>query len=435
MSIPREIFGKKMSTGYIPKGILSTTKLSDDITLDADSTINPELGELLLEACKNKIEKIALTLIDTIVKSKNTEHLIVKNKMGETSLILACKHSLVKVVKLLLKYRVPTDVLANDETALSWACKNNNVETSKMLIDAGADLLLKGPLFTACRNGFADIAHMIIAKIDIKRINTEDICALVYSLIGKMDKTVNKFIDKGIDVNYQNGIDNNKTLLMKAYELNSVRVVEKLIDKNADVNKLDKDGHTLLMKMCCNYIPYQDRKYTAYDYKKYDTYALEGKIYVCEANIIVKSNMAIKYANGDTPLLYAVKMEKMDIANLICSHLNSTFDINVIDNKNCTVLMWLLQNIERDMFTECFNKLYYKYSKKININLKTNNNNTLLIQACYKTQPRLANVLLYDFPNMDVNVVNMEGKTAMQYAFKYKLESVIIALLRKNAKT
>lgn len=139
--------------------------------------------DLLINTIKNNIKEVRELLKDNCDVNY-------KSKYGESALIIATYLNHYEIFKMLLKYKLGLFYRKNhktvifdyiqvkiddtdlyDNTALIYACKNNNYKMVKRLIKAGADINKKNKLnltaiFYACLYGFTKIVKLLIDKTE-----------------------------------------------------------------------------------------------------------------------------------------------------------------------------------------------------------------------------------------------------------------------------
>ena len=162
---------------------------------------------------------------------KNKKLLNHKTTNGTTPLMIACKHSSVKSIQVLLTAGADVNMQDNDGfTALMMASINCNemssMECVRELLQAGADVNLQ------TENGWT--ALMMVSK---------------YCNEDSSMECVRELLQAGADVNLQT--ENGWTALMLACcscnDTSNMECVRELLQAGADVNVQNKDGHTALI--------------------------------------------------------------------------------------------------------------------------------------------------------------------------------------------
>jgi len=134
-------------------------------------------------------------------------------------------------------------------TSLHWAVRRDDVETAKLLIDAGASVKVKNryevtPLSLACTNGNAEIVSLLLnAGADPNTILPGGETALMTaSRTGKL-APVKALLSKGANVNVKEGAHQQTALMWAAAEGNT-DVVKELIEHGADIHAHSIGGFT-----------------------------------------------------------------------------------------------------------------------------------------------------------------------------------------------
>jgi ankyrin repeat protein len=131
---------------------------------------------------------------------------------------LACKNNNIDMIKKLIEYEINTNLInINNYTALHIACINKNIEIIEILIK--------------------------YSNLNIKE-RQYDLVPLMYLLDTKYINLIKKMIEKGADVSSQDTIGN--TVLHHAIYEGHIDVVNLLIDYYPDMSLVNIDGMTIL---------------------------------------------------------------------------------------------------------------------------------------------------------------------------------------------
>ncbi len=163
----------------------------------------------------------------------------------------------------LLKEGVDIDGAQGDgSTALHWAAFNDDLETAKMLLAAGANVKVTTregaitPLFMACSNGNAAIVEALLkAGADVNSVKPNGTTALMLAAASGSAPAVKLLLDRGANVNAKESV-HGQTALMFAAALNRDAVVTVLLAQGADPNvatsvhkmervRFDQDGNVV----------------------------------------------------------------------------------------------------------------------------------------------------------------------------------------------
>jgi len=147
-------------------------------------------------------------------------------------------------------------------TALHWAAFNDDVETTKLLLAAGANVKVTTregaitPLFMACTNGNAAIIEALLkAGADVHFVKANGTTALMLAAASGNPEAVKILLDHGAGVNAKESV-HGQTALMFAAALNRDAVIGVLLAHGADANiatsvhkmervRFDQDGNVV----------------------------------------------------------------------------------------------------------------------------------------------------------------------------------------------
>ena len=139
----------------------------------------------------------------------------------------------------------------NGNTALHLAADQGHIEIVKLLLENGAeinigDLNNSTPIFNAIRNINLEVVKYLISKgasLDVNDIyKCTPLLASVYA--NRSNEMIKLLIDSGSNVNYQNPIDG-QTSLMVASHFNNKEIRNLLLMKGADIHATDINGLTV----------------------------------------------------------------------------------------------------------------------------------------------------------------------------------------------
>lgn len=131
------------------------------------------------------------------------------------------------------------------------AARNGDIEAMKKLVEAGTDINLPDsfdstPLILAAFNNRVELFdYLINAGADIHHRNKEGATALFHAAYHGNEHMVATLLAKGADPNVATTY--NTTPLMEAAHFGHTSVVQKLIDANAKLDSVDKDGYTAVL--------------------------------------------------------------------------------------------------------------------------------------------------------------------------------------------
>jgi ankyrin repeat protein len=150
-------------------------------------------------------------------------------------------------VALLLKQGVDVNSAQGDgTTALHWAAYHGDVDMTKALLKAGANvkaatrISAMTPLYMACQNGNpAVIEALLNAGADAREVNTNGTTVLMTAAAAGDPAAIKLLLDHGADINAKD-ITNGQTALMFAAARNSAAAINVLLARGADPNVLTK---------------------------------------------------------------------------------------------------------------------------------------------------------------------------------------------------
>eukprot|EP00833_Pecoramyces_ruminatium_P006952 jgi/Orpsp1_1/1180984/evm.model.c7180000075357.2 len=180
-----------------------------------------------------------------------------------------------------------------NQVSLSDNNLNNIIKKERFAFLNGQDCFGNTPLMYACQGGYEEIVKYLIEKgANINAKNNKGETPLMFlcrsNFINK--ETIKYLIEKGADINARNKIDI-APIILCCYK-RKYTFIKYLIELEANVNEIDKDGDTILMNCVMNCLQFHNRE------KERDIvkYLIEKG-----ADIYAINN------NGNTPLMIAWK--------------------------------------------------------------------------------------------------------------------------------
>ncbi|MCY4178307.1 MAG: ankyrin repeat domain-containing protein [Endozoicomonadaceae bacterium] len=334
------------------------------------------------------ITKAAKTTVDKKEYDYNTA-LILASQNGDSD----------KVSKLLKSGYIDINTVS---TALIMASKNGHSEIVSMILNylrAHIDIVkasgLMAIIIDCCQKYFAsdtvnpDVNKEFL-KTMLKLLNVEDIDintqTLEEGLTLLMIAIQNAFTETAVELLNNRNINVNMatyndhiTALMMACEQKNLSVLQHLIaDTNLDINARDKEGCTALHYAC-----------------------KMGDIKVVSALLAHQQiNINAEDANGLTPLMQACKYGYEEIASLLIKY---AANVNVQNKQGLTALMIASMNNDKNI-------------ADLLIKSEQIDSGQALIKACESGDKEVFFSLLKHKPDIDINTVNEENKTAFQFA-------------------
>ncbi|MDD5457222.1 MAG: ankyrin repeat domain-containing protein, partial [Candidatus Margulisbacteria bacterium] len=270
-------------------------------------------------------------------------------------------------------------------------------------------------LMKACRNGYSDVVCELLKlkeKIEVNAQDAKKNTALIYAAKAGFLKIVKELLShKDIKVNLQNNYGERDkvkdTALHKAIILGHPGILEILINRNdIDLTIKNGEGHNILNLACI---------YGRYDLVK---------------RILELTNFRINEPDndGDTPLINAAARGLAGIVKMLLQV--KGIKINYQNKDKMTAFMYTAKK----GLPLTMNELL-KYKNNLEINLKNNRGDTALIQAiCNLKEHSEFKVIqtMLDLEGIDINAKNEDDYTALIWACYYQHKDVIHKLLQKE---
>ena len=208
-------------------------------------------------------------------------------------------------------------------------------------------------------------------------------------------EAIEKLLNKDLDINFQT--DYGRTALMFACYKEHIQIVQLLCSKNPDMDVQDSDGWTALMFACCN-----------------------GNHQVVRILLDKEQNINIRNNAGSTALMCACHNGHHQVVELLVS---KNPDIDIQSNNGWSALLLASDNGHHLVVEQLL-------SKDQNINIQNKAGSTALISACHNGHHRVVELLLSKNPNM--NIQRSDGSTALISASHNGHHQIVELLLSKN---
>jgi len=179
------------------------------------------------------------------------------------------------------------------------------------------------PLIQAVLNNVSEVEKVLAEGADINQQDEKGYTALIWACMSSSDEkcreTAKLLINKGADVNIK--ANNGSTALIEAAG-NSQEVFNLLLNKGADIKAKRNNGTGAFYQCMLGMI------YYGYDNIKIAKFLLENGASADEAPVSGGGE-------GSTPLVYAARENKLDIAKFLIEH---AADVNAKNARNQTPL-------------------------------------------------------------------------------------------------
>lgn len=212
------------------------------VKANANLTNEDNATALILAAQYNadakKLELLLEQKVDVNVKDKN----------GNTALMYACLHGRIKNVKILVEWQADL-ALVNNAGYTPVMCAISHSEIVDFLVNAGANLHVisqngKTALSIVMRDKFFD-PEVVKILWEHHALDIDDNTPLMFAIKSNQPLLVEKLLHPDtVNIKNKQGL----SALMMATELANCALIEKTLIAGADVNEVDIDGNTALMR-------------------------------------------------------------------------------------------------------------------------------------------------------------------------------------------
>ena len=357
-----------------------------------------ELGILVLFAASEGRSEIVKALIDAGADVN------VKNKKGQTALIVATREGRSEVVKILLAAGANVNAKQNRyQTAFMVAVIENRPKIAKMLLAAGANVGARDgrnmtPLMVAASEGHTEFVQMLLAAgadVNLKDGNGSQ-TALSWAAQNGHSEVVKILLAAGADIKagFRNG---GLTALAKAATKGRSEIIKILLAAGADVNAVGSKSRFMI-----------------------------------------------------TPLMYAAKAGHLESVKVL---IDAEVDVNAKDSWNATALTWSMSNCilkgENAQTRESAAQIsarcqdHFAIAQMLihagaDVNARNNLGNTALMYAAKAGQTKMVKIFIS--AGADVNVQDrplfsgITPSSSLDFAILYNHDEVARVLLDCGAK-
>lgn len=197
-------------------------------------------------------EDIETALVEQILQCGGDVH--ASNDHGSTALFLAAKSGSEAVVKILLEAGAKVDARNNSKsTPMHRAAQEGHLTIVELLMEAGGDPLAKKrsditPLELALANGYLDVAAQLLEPTNAEFPSITEYEEILCSLARQgFEEGITKALKYPLRNLERGDPEYCQSPLSHAAENGHDRVVQKLLDRGADPNSVDKTGRAPLL--------------------------------------------------------------------------------------------------------------------------------------------------------------------------------------------
>ena len=366
---------------------------------------------------------------------------VVNTLEGDTPLLIALLQSPSVVLKLLSIPGIDVNVKTySGRTPLYLAVEKGYLDVVKRLKELNANPNLRDEngntlLIDMYQQKKTDVADILLTfdNIDVDFENKENKTALHWASQNGMLEIVQKLIEKGADLNKQkDDEDFNDTPLTLACKYKHTDVVRELLKHNIDVALINNDGRTA--RHWVSVTLFDDDGRTALHWA-----AENGMDDIFYKLVFEEGFEHVQDRNDDTPLILACKNKHPAIAFSVFDMVEDSMSLpyyegfgdynsdgfNSANKFGYTALHWASKN--------GMDKVVKKLIKlDAEVNMRTEDGDTPLILACEGAHENVALALL-DAYRINVNAGNKDRETALYWASRNGMDEVVERLGWKDA--
>jgi ankyrin repeat protein len=246
---------------------------------------------------------------------------------NDTRLADAVQNSDRAAIRSLLAKKVDVNAPQGDgTTALHWAAFNDDMETAKLLLAAGADVKAATrdgaitPLFMACRNGSAPMIELLLkAGADVNSATETGTTALMMAASAGNPAALNVLLAHGANVNAKD-LAHGQTALIFAASLNRGDAIKVLLAHGADPSITSKVTKTERIRFNADGLPAPEDQEKKSEVKKAEVKktgektAATGEMPPAQQG---RGERGATTMGGQTALLYAARDGQMDAARAL----------------------------------------------------------------------------------------------------------------------
>ncbi len=439
MGFPKDTLGPNgvnLLMAYIVKES-PNPKIVELLANEIDVNLKDELGFTASHFAAEKIDPVYYNLLQSKGAKLNE-----KNNFGVTPLMIACSNnSNPFIIELLIKNGA--DISERDcegDDALLWTMKNPNDEIIKTLIEHGANIHTKNRtgeniLTKAIRNSanIEIINYLLSLGIDLNEKDLQGMPAIVYAAYYHPNpEIIELLVQKGTNINYLT--DKKENILIFAARNNpNEEVVDYLLNKGLDKNYVTAEGETPILAAAQNSnilvmekLIEKGANIEAVDNEKRNVLFIASK---CNNNpgiisFLIEKGIPVNYRNNfsNTAILYAAQNSNVDIIKILVA---KGADLNSVNDAGITALMSAL--IEGNNNIEM---IKYLIENGIDVNAKNADNLTAMMMASASiTDPEIIKLLIT--AGADISEEDNNGYDSYKIAKEFNPNPEIAETIKK----
>ncbi|XP_048252493.1 serine/threonine-protein phosphatase 6 regulatory ankyrin repeat subunit A-like isoform X3 [Haliotis rufescens] len=348
-------------------------------------------------------------------------------------------------------------------TPVMKAAVNGAAHAFHLLVEAKADLYPKDDnnnniLHLACHGGHVSIVKYLLTRFDINACGNNGWTPVMYAAANGEKNVFDLLVSKRADLSLKD--DYNNSVCNLACAGGNMSIVEYLLPKY-EINSRGDHGRTAIMNAAWSGQSHifkllvsqdVDLKLTDDNNDTVLHFACEGGDAAIVEHLLTRVDLNTRGRNAWTPVMVAARFGKLDPFNLLVSkqvdlrptddhgnnmlhlacqggnrfiieHLLPLFDINSRGQDGRTAVMYAAVNGLKSVFD-------LLVSNKADVLLKDDYNNSVFHLACLGGNSSIVEQL---FPNVDLNSVDDNGRTAIMKAACARNKSVFNFLVSKNS--
>ena len=367
--------------------------MKKDANINSFMTIDgKQLSQFMVACLRGNID-----LVKALLKVSGMK-VDLQNDEGSNALMYASAHGHTEIAKLILNTCPHLNQVADKKglTPLMIATCSGHTETTTLLIQNQAHVNMQddkgwSPLMFACNNGHTEIASILLQNGARVNMDIKGWSPLMFACDKRQARTVSLLLKNGACANMNN--TNGLTSLMLACYNGDIDIASLLLQNHASVNMQNNMGLSPLIFA-----------------------SMYGRTEIVILLLNNGAHVNMQSREGMSSLMLASDNGHSEVALHL---LQNGAQVNLQDNKGSSSLMCATK-----MGHMCFQ---LRIASEANLNLRTNKGYTALMLAI---RSKFTDMALYLIDSgADTNMITVEGSSALSYACKYNLTTVVQRIL------